>query len=395
MVITKLSFLIGGNMRKVIYYCWICLALLALSNKAECAKNSSYHLLYGPIASTDNLYRIAIKLKPNQSVTINQEMLALLRANREAFDIYNVNALKPGSTLNIPNLQLINEYSAKSATSIIDAQNVLWQKLKIKHITKIAKRSKCIKNSHKISLANIRKSAYKKLAISDQKLIEKTLQTAPLSQATPHASLQTTIAPSAQTLSASVNVATNQNSATLNANTQNSLQTLPVQANQLLQEEHMITYMRNQLQAQNQRIKNLEQELLRVKNEHRNFNVIGKYIAKLEEQLGKTGFMIIVGTAIFLCIYVFGLIVRHSRSSRKQLHRNVKGQSLDQVLPGKDEYEFMSGEDSVVAKLNLARAYIDMGNSNAAQEALQDVLAKGSEAQQIEAKELLKKLESK
>lgn len=54
-----------------------------------------------------------------------------------------------------------------------------------------------------------------------------------------------------------------------------------------------------------------------------------------------------------------------------------------------DEYDFLGSEEGIPAKLDLARAYFAMEDRAAAIEVLEDVIAKGSEEQQKEAKELL------
>lgn len=57
---------------------------------------------YGPVASGKTLWSIAEEVRPDASVTVKQMMVALLRANPEAFDGDNVNKLKRGSVLRIP-----------------------------------------------------------------------------------------------------------------------------------------------------------------------------------------------------------------------------------------------------------------------------------------------------
>ncbi len=55
----------------------------------------------------------------------------------------------------------------------------------------------------------------------------------------------------------------------------------------------------------------------------------------------------------------------------------------------RDEYDFMATEQAIPAKLDLARAYIDMGDSDAAKAVLQDVILNGDKPQIERAKELL------
>ncbi len=57
-----------------------------------------------------------------------------------------------------------------------------------------------------------------------------------------------------------------------------------------------------------------------------------------------------------------------------------------------DAFEFLNEEDAATTKLDLARAYIDMGDEDGAREILSEVLQEGSNDQQAAANELLAKL---
>lgn len=54
-----------------------------------------------------------------------------------------------------------------------------------------------------------------------------------------------------------------------------------------------------------------------------------------------------------------------------------------------DEFDFADPEDGTSTKLDLAKAYIDMGDEDGARDILNEVLTEGSEAQQRQAQELL------
>ena len=56
------------------------------------------------------------------------------------------------------------------------------------------------------------------------------------------------------------------------------------------------------------------------------------------------------------------------------------------VKPGED---FFAGEDAIGTKLDLAKAYLDMGDPEGARSMLDEVLAEGNDAQKIEARKLL------
>ena len=70
----------------------VCLAVLGtpLVAASEC---------YGPVGRDDTLWLIALRLRPDPSISPQRMMLALLEANPDAFSRDNVNALYAGSTL--------------------------------------------------------------------------------------------------------------------------------------------------------------------------------------------------------------------------------------------------------------------------------------------------------
>ncbi|WP_460098433.1 FimV/HubP family polar landmark protein [Pseudomonas sp. H3_C08] len=65
----------------------------------------------------------------------------------------------------------------------------------------------------------------------------------------------------------------------------------------------------------------------------------------------------------------------------------MKGDDL-----GEDDFDFLAGTDEAATKLDLAQAYIDMGDSDGARDILNEVLTEGDEKQRGEAKEMLSSL---
>lgn len=61
-------------------------------------------------------------------------------------------------------------------------------------------------------------------------------------------------------------------------------------------------------------------------------------------------------------------------------------------VDGDDDFDFLSGTDETATKLDLARAYIDMGDTEGARDILDEVIAEGNADQQQEARELVAKL---
>ena len=56
------------------------------------------------------------------------------------------------------------------------------------------------------------------------------------------------------------------------------------------------------------------------------------------------------------------------------------------------EFDFLSGTDEVATKLDLAQAYIDMGDNDGARDILNEVVVEGDDGQKSEAKEMLARL---
>ncbi len=61
-------------------------------------------------------------------------------------------------------------------------------------------------------------------------------------------------------------------------------------------------------------------------------------------------------------------------------------------LDADDDFDFLSGTDETATKLDLARAYIDMGDSEGARDILDEVISEGTDVQQQEARELIARI---
>lgn len=87
---------------------------------------SNGELSYGNVTRSDTLWSIAKQMRPDDSVTVQQVMMALLRNNPDAFYNNNVNYLKAGYVLRIPDIAQIAEISAAEAEREIRRQNGEW-----------------------------------------------------------------------------------------------------------------------------------------------------------------------------------------------------------------------------------------------------------------------------
>lgn len=71
---------------------------------------------------------------------------------------------------------------------------------------------------------------------------------------------------------------------------------------------------------------------------------------------------------------------------------NLTEQAVDSDLDEDDEFDFLSGTDESATKLDLARAYIDMGDNEGARDILNEVVDEGNEQQQQEARSMMERL---
>jgi pilus assembly protein FimV len=75
----------------------------------------------------DMLWNLAGDLRPGTDVSIEQMMLALLRANPQAFTDDNINNLMAGYVLRVPDQAEINRLSRADASREVARQNTLWR----------------------------------------------------------------------------------------------------------------------------------------------------------------------------------------------------------------------------------------------------------------------------
>jgi pilus assembly protein FimV len=85
---------------------------------------------YGPISKKDTLWEIAKTVRPNSKTSIHQTMLALQRLNPNAFIHGNINLIKKGQVLRVPDVNEISSVPKSAAMSMVAAQNEAWTNAK-------------------------------------------------------------------------------------------------------------------------------------------------------------------------------------------------------------------------------------------------------------------------
>ncbi len=81
---------------------------------------------YGPVGGKDTLWDIALAVRPDSSASVHQTMLALQRLNPEAFIRGNINLLKKGQVLRVPDVAEINSVGQSEAVRQVNTQVAEW-----------------------------------------------------------------------------------------------------------------------------------------------------------------------------------------------------------------------------------------------------------------------------
>lgn len=387
-------------MRKL-FICVICSFLITVN--AFAASGTTY----GPTTADDTLWHIANELRPNNDVSVQQVMLAIFCLNRDAFYTNNINSLEPGKIIKLPSLDKICSLSQDQAYFEAEKQDQQWKNAGLKHSKQIIKHKKSVKKSIKATTTSSEQSespltetvssvqAAQALAeIAPEQIVQQSAETAP--QATPpEQATQQSAETASQTISpeqaAPQSLATNapQPPATP---VSNETVTLPAQVQETAAEVSVVIAQMAQLDEKinsiEQSVEQLKKYILENKNSaQNNFNISFKpvlqYIDGLAARLGQPLF-----TILLVCVIVLLLAILFCLPGRRKKHDASKFLSPN-VSPVEGEYNFMGSKEGSAAKLNLARAYIDMGKEAEAHVMLDEVLANGSSPEQEKAKELL------
>lgn len=96
------------------------------ANKSKASSSGQIHKTYGPVSRGDTLSSIARQVLPD-GVNLNQMLVALYRANRDAFIADNMNLLRTGAVLNIPERSDIAAIDTATAKAEIKMQVGDWR----------------------------------------------------------------------------------------------------------------------------------------------------------------------------------------------------------------------------------------------------------------------------
>ena len=94
--------------------------------KAQAAGAAAGTKEYGPIRRGETLAKIAKSVKP-EGVTLEQMLLALYRANQDAFIHKNINLVRTGKVLRVPDIQEVETISTSEANAQIRTHVIVWR----------------------------------------------------------------------------------------------------------------------------------------------------------------------------------------------------------------------------------------------------------------------------
>lgn len=97
----------------------------------ESTSASQAHTVYGPVKQGDTLVRIVQNIIPPPGVSVNQMLIALHRANRDAFLENNIHRLKAGAILRVPGGREIDTIGPAEADMEVRMQTADWNRYKL------------------------------------------------------------------------------------------------------------------------------------------------------------------------------------------------------------------------------------------------------------------------
>jgi len=397
---------------------------------------TKHAMRYGPIKRSDTLWSIAASVRPDNRVSMEQVMLSIITANPDAFENSNLNILKKGVLLTIPSKSQMLVVSRRRAISEVEKQHQAWDgiKSKITGKTKLSTRHKSIAKTKPgkirpkvIAGVNPRQNEIIEALKSDNSHLKKELKRLnedKFSANKAYKKLQITLEQLLVThkklvkiheiLSDEASKAWRKLSDLINNNTSEASgstdELINKNSNLLARVEQLVgeyTFLKNEYKARNSELAKVSKELLVYKKLAEETGVASETALMIEEWLSTPViFYIILAILMFLLLLPWLLLMLCKRAgisrSSKCDKSDVMEVDLDayevlddleeEVISESDLEHMLSDSDKVGNKLDLARAYIDMGDSDGAKVILEEVMSEGSSQQQEEAKKIIAKL---
>lgn len=345
---------------------------------------------YGPITKQDHIYALAKKFHFDTHVTMQQIMIAILHQNPQAFANNNVNEMIPGSMLTIPTLAQIELIPADLAKALVLEQDHQWQKVQVAQLEKVKQakflavqiaKQKIAERTAEEKDAKEKIAAEKKAAAEKAAVNNKILQPIP-----PQYSVQ------AANLSAQYNKEIENLQQKLTTNEENFNKYEATMQQRLVSVEH----------------ENLAKPQVALPQENKIIPVVKKLDTQPTTETKKhtVSYLLpnnkiswwILWAAAFLIVLIWMPSKKKSATTERQepivsLKNAAKEEKT--AIENEDEYDFMNSQEAMPAKLDLARAYIDMEDFASAKMLLEEILNKGNETECKEAKKILRSIKTR
>lgn len=314
-------------------------------------------MAYGPTKINDHLWQIAKQNRPSNAVSIKQTVAAIFKLNPSAFIDGNMNHLKKGVMLSLPTLEQVEQASLQKARKTIAVHHQPQDK-------KILTSGKAVHVNKLTSQSTVDESLQSK--------IKKTAKPAP-HQSNDLKKIDYLEKQIAQALQQQVAF-----------KEQMSMQVAHLVANSQTYEKQIDT-TKNEIMQLKHAVFSVQSSFKKLSQHHE---------ANNKKRISPMNLIIASGLLLALVIFFFlpaskPVIVEYDTDDEDEGYSDDPFESEED-----EEYDFMGSEEGLSAKLDLARAYLDMGDINAAKETLQEVITKGNDKQREQAMKMLNHIES-
>lgn len=360
---------------------------------------------YGPISRHDTLWRVAVQVRPSRHVSVQQTMLALVKKNPWVFKSGNINGLRAGYLIQVPTLQEIQAVPWHDAIRHVYQHNQNWS-VEDDEEAPDAAALQTPDQSEFVQSAEAEQSELPKEE-SLQMPVEQHSQAKepPMPQRLSTPPAQQSPQQRAQMLDA---LALQQ----IEQHLQRLAQQLEMQEQQQQWATQQINVNVTQLtevtrtlnqgqQADHDALAQLQLRMDQLQNQQADAPVrapsdvdlnalVDSRITQATQVLAQRIYKILITLFVLMSLMFLWLI--WSNPTKQPKHQPVQpAQPTPELDTDEDEneYDFMGSVEGVPAQIDLARAYLQMGDRLAAEKVLNWVLQVGDAEQQATAKALL------
>jgi FimV-like protein len=359
---------------------------------------------YGPTTKNDSLLIIAAKVKPSEDVSVEQAALGIYYYNQRAFSRDNINSLMRGKTLEIPSSKIMTSITKGEASEEVMEHNAKWtQKDKVAR-SQTKKVQEFEPEDPMLEARRISGEFDPGREVAVEEIIKEAQNLDSKPVPVPVADYVEEIKVSAQDTETvkPMNSTGEQQDSGIFAEWDKTLENIDgIEVtnvsvteldDRLAKTEAKTDLTQNQVASIDERMTLLETKINSLNNVEKKLKscAIGRFILWLQnyydqasDYIGPVLFMIIMVLVILILLV---LLIYMFIPKRKDKHLSYPHDVSD------DDFAPIEHEEDATSKLNLAHAYMEMGDKDKAKELLNQVLLHGSDIEQLEAKDLLEKM---